>query len=250
MRVARLSATAVTLVSIAAGACGRSPVAPTGPPTVAVTRFLAFGDSMTEGTVSPALTSALTAGLPVSYPYKLQERLTATYLAQTLEVSNAGRAGERADQGVRRLPGVMSEVQPHVLLLLEGVNDLNSRAGIAPTIEAVASMIQYARAQGVFVLVATLPPQRRGGQRASSVDLVPGFNDELRKMAAGEGATLVDVNSAFDLIWIGQDGLHPTDAGYSRLADIFFAAIRRAFEQPGQAGSRILTLQASPVPRF
>jgi len=236
MRLVRLLAAAVTLASVGTGACARSPIAPS-PPGLSVTRFLAFGDSMTEGTVSPALPGALTAGLPVSYPYKLQDRLTATYLTQTLVVLNAGRGGERADQGVRRLPDMMREAQPNVLLLMEGVNDLNNKAGIGPTIDAVRSMIRYARAQGVSVFVATLPPQRRGGLRANSVDLIPGFNDELRKTAAEEGATLVDVNSAFDLAWIGQDGLHPTDAGYSRLADIFFAAIRSAFEQPSRVTS-------------
>ena len=192
---------------------------------------------MTEGTVSPALGDVLTAGIPVSYPYKLQERLTATYTAQTSVVLNAGRAGERAVEGVPRLPDVMREAQPNVLLLMEGVHDLNGNAGISPTVGAIESMIKYARAQGVSVFVATLPPQRRGGLRANSVDIVPGFNDEIRKTAAEEGATLVDVNSAFDLGWIGQDGLHPTEAGYSRLADIFFAAIRSAFEQRSEAGT-------------
>jgi len=242
--------TAAVVLAVAGTACVRSPIVPSprspgpvvGPlpippppppaPILSATRFLAFGDSMTEGTISPALQTMLTAGLPVSYPYKLQERLTAIYTDQTIIVLNAGRGGELATNGVKRLPDVMREAQPNVLLLMEGVNDLNSKAGISQTIGALESMIKYARSQGVQVLLATLPPQRRGGLRAGSVDLVPPFNDEVRKTAAEEGATLVDVNSAFDLALIGQDGLHPTDAGYSRLAEIFFEAIRSAFEQP------------------
>lgn len=168
------------------------------------------------------------------YPVKLRERLNAAYTGQTIVVVSAGRGGELAVDGVRRLPDALREARPDLLLLMEGVNDLNNTAGVGPTIGAMESMIKYARAQGVPVFVATLPPQRRGGPRASSVDLVAAFNDELRKTAAAEGATLVDLNSAFDLAWIGQDGLHPTDAGYSRLADIFFAAIRSAFEPPSQ----------------
>lgn len=208
-----------------------APPPPAVPPTLSVTRFLAFGDNITEGAVSAELHDGPAPGAAASYPSKLQERLTATYTAQTLVVVNAGRGRESAADGVGRLPDAMRGAQPNVLLLMEGVNDLSNNAGISPTVGAIQSMIKYARAQGVSVLVATLPPQRRGGLRANSVDLVPAFNEELRKTAAAEGATVVDVNSAFELARIGQDGLHPTQAGYSHLADIFFAAIRNAFEQ-------------------
>jgi lysophospholipase L1-like esterase len=30
---------------------------------------------------------------------------------------------------------------------------------------------------------------------------------------------------------IGSDGLHPTEAGYRRIADVFFAAIKRELEE-------------------
>lgn len=194
---------------------------------------------MTEGTLSLGSGDVPTPGAAASYPSKLQDRLTATYTGQTIVVLNAGRAGELAADGVRRLRDAIREARPHVLLLTEGVNDLNSNAGIGPTISAMESMIKYARAEGVAVFVGTLPPQRRGGLRANSVEIVAAFNDELRKTASAEGATLVDVNSAFDLAWIGQDGLHPTEAGYSRLAEIFFAAIQSAFELPSSSNVRI-----------
>jgi lysophospholipase L1-like esterase len=31
---------------------------------------------------------------------------------------------------------------------------------------------------------------------------------------------------------IGSDGLHPTEAGYRRIAELFFAAIRTALQVP------------------
>jgi len=144
---------------------------------------------------------------------------------------NGGKAGEWAVDGVKRLPDVMREAEPNVVFLMEGVNDLNGLAAlgngaVSPTIGALESMIKYARARGVRVFLATLPPQRRGGLRAASIDILPRFNDEIRRTAAEEGATLVDVNSAFDPALIGQDGLHPTEAGYSRLAEIFLDAIK------------------------
>jgi lysophospholipase L1-like esterase len=198
-----------------------------------VDRFLAFGDSMTEGRTSPTFQSILTAGLAQSYPYKLQDRMRARYSAQTVFVMNGGRAGERATDGVGRLPGVISEAVPNVLLLIEGVNDLNAFGGdgIGPAIGALETMVKFARARGISVFVATLPPQRPGGPKALSEHLVGRFNNELKRMAPEEGATVIDINAGFTLDLIGEDGLHPTEAGYARFADIVFDAMRVKFEQ-------------------
>ena len=46
-----------------------------------------------------------------------------------------------------------------------------------------------------------------------------------------EQVMLVDLAADFDLNLIGADGLHPTEAGYLRLAELLFAAVRAQFEQ-------------------
>jgi lysophospholipase L1-like esterase len=213
-----------------------------------VDRFLAFGDSMTEGTTSPTFQSVLTAGLSQSYPYKLQDRLRARYTAQTVFVMNGGKAGERAMDGVRRLPDVISEAQPNVLLLMEGVNDLNAFGGdgIGPAVGALEEMTKFARARGISVFVATLPPQRPGGPKAVSEHLIGRFNNEIKRMAPEEGAFVVDLNAGFDLSLIGADGLHPTEAGYARVAEIMFDAIRSRFERAASTS----TLTRSEPPAF
>ena len=55
----------------------------------------------------------------------------------------------------------------------------------------------------------------------------------MRDLAAREGAVLVDVYAGLlpDVTrYIGVDGLHPTEAGYAKIADIFFQAIQSNFE--------------------
>ena len=52
-------------------------------------------------------------------------------------------------------------------------------------------------------------------------------------VAAGEGAVLVDLYTALSVDvtrFIGVDGLHPTEAGYARMAEVFFEAIRVTLE--------------------
>jgi lysophospholipase L1-like esterase len=52
-------------------------------------------------------------------------------------------------------------------------------------------------------------------------------------MVASEGAILVDLYPVFEASLgelIGPDGLHPSEAGYRKIADTFFDAIKQRLE--------------------
>jgi lysophospholipase L1-like esterase len=208
------------------------PTPPPAVPRVAKVRYLAFGDSLTEGVVSAPFTQTLVT-TPHAYPARLSEALHARYRNQ-LEISvfNEGRAGEFSTDGKTRLPDAIKAHAPEVLLLLEGANDINflGRRGITRVVIALEDMIKDAHRRGLVVFVGTLPRQRPGGRSAGGVDFVEELNGQIRKTALEEGATVVDVYSQLDLSFVGEDGLHLTEAGYVRLAEIFAAAIRQAFE--------------------
>ena len=200
-----------------------------------VTRILAFGDSLTSGTTSPPPTLwSLDAGLPVSYPFQLHLLLTARYTSQSVEVYNAGAAGTRASDDRSRLEDAIRDTNPEVLLLMHGANDLNrlGRSGIGRVIGWLEGMVDAGTSRGVRVFVATLPPQRDGpdskGDAAPFLDIV---NGQIREMAIDEGALPVDLFGNMALSDIGTDGLHPTEAGYHRMAEIWFDALRLAYEQ-------------------
>jgi len=94
-------------------------------------------------------------------------------------------------------------------------------------------MVRTTRARGMTPLVATFLPQRPGGQRAFAVNTIVPVNDRVRAMVAEEGAMLVDLYAAFDGnldTLIGPDGLHPNEAGYQKIAETFFDAIKSRFE--------------------
>jgi len=209
---------------------------PPGPPRLGITRILAFGDSMTAGTTSAPLPGVhgLDAGLPQSYVFKLQTLLTQRYSAQSVLVFNEGRAGNRAAEDQRRLIDAIRASNPEALLLLEGANDLNmvgNRDAISPTIGALEVLIGEGVSRGVRVFIGTLPPQRVGGKSAAA-GFIGDFNEQIRKMAPDEGATLVDFFRSLTINDIGEDGLHPTEAGYQRMAEIWLDALKAAYEQP------------------
>lgn len=169
-----------------------------------------------------------------AYPTKLQELLAARYPRQSINVTNSGRGGETAVLASHRLNGVLDATKFEAVLLLAGVNDLNAegRRGMQPALDALETMMQSSKRHGAQPFVATLPPQRQGGFRAGSYELVDPFNAALKQVVLDENATLVDVNAAFhgDVSLLGPDGLHPTAAGYERIAQAFFESVKARFE--------------------
>jgi lysophospholipase L1-like esterase len=232
--------TAVTCT--AADSAGRQasctfPVTVKAIPRLLQTRFMAFGDSLTEGKLGG--TPFLVDAGPHSYPSQLKRLLDERYTGQTVEVVNEGFGGEVvADSDtVRRLAQALSTHLPGALLLMHGVNDLNEskideRERIQRTAEALDELVEDARHANIAVFLATLPPL--GGPKGSCPECVQPLNDQIRGIAARYGAVLVDVHAAFTggSALMGADGIHPTEAGYEVLARTFFDAIRRTLEAP------------------
>ena len=234
-------------------------------PQLAATKFVAFGDSITSGVVAtscpvgggvscaaPTLGSRWTQQIddlrllyptlgeesPVAYPRQLQTMLSARFAAQTITMVNEGSPGEFIAEGKARLPSTLTRGAPQVLLLQEGANDLNqARPSISSLVSDLRAMVQEGRRRGLDVFVGTALPQRplacRGYDFCDGVaDVVP-LNAQIRTMVVAEGAVLVDLFPLFEgqtLTLLGLDGLHPNEAGYQRMADAFFMAIRQRFE--------------------
>ncbi len=219
------------------------PKPPAPPPTLRITKVLAFGDSMTAGTTSPALVPSLTVGPSQAYPFKLQDLLSSRYTTQAITVLNAGKPGElvATPAALRRFNDSLSEAKPEVVLLLEGANDLNNagemvNATITASVSSLEEMVKEAVRRNIPVMVATLPPQRP--PKGTAAPFIQKFNDAVKVMAAAKGGILVDVFPKLPDSMIGQDGLHPTESGYQRLAEIFRDAIQAQFETVPPASAR------------
>lgn len=174
-----------------------------------------------------------------SYPRLLQSLLAARYTTQSPSIANEGNPGEFVADGKLRLPAALAPA-PQVLLLQEGANDMNQGGpAVTAIVEDLRTMVREGRTRGMTVFVGTLLPQRPNACRG--YDFCDGTNDtvatntRIRTMVTAEGATLVDLYPAFDgqtSTLIGLDGLHPNEAGYQKMADLFFEAIRLRLELP------------------
>lgn len=235
------------LVIVCAGvmaACGggSGPTGPTANPArLSRTKFLAFGDSITAGEVTQPVGADGGIGKLVvvpatSYPTVLQGRLTSTYSSQasSIAVNNQGAGSEFILDGVQRFDRVFPQSQAQVVLLQEGVNGL-SFVGPDTSTGLMRIMVQQAKDGSARVFVGSMIPTIAGRTRSQNPAALVAYNNVLQIMCTQEGATYVDLYTAMlpeAGSLIGGDGLHPTEAGYRRMADLFFTAIRGVLEEP------------------
>ena len=201
--------------------------------TVARTKFMAFGDSITEGAISLAPLVMLDG--PATYPFKLEQMLQQQYFGQSVVVSNHGVGGERTNQGSVRLPGLLDAEHPQVLLLLEGVNAVRALP-ISTQESHLQTMISDAQRRGVDVLIATVMPVAPGGrfQPASEyMSSIRALNSRIVRLAnRNDLGPVVDLFALFEsnMHLLGADGLHPTAEGQTRIAEAFRDEIVRRYD--------------------
>lgn len=102
---------------------------------------LAFGDSLTFGTGADA---------EDSYPAVLAELIDR-------RVVRAGVPGEQTGEGLQRLPAVLDEVQPALVLLCLGGNDMLRKRSLAQMQANLRQMIQMMRDAGIAVVLIGVP---------------------------------------------------------------------------------------------
>ena len=163
---------AAALVAVAAARCAQTPTSPSatgatltrgavpqdGEPTpgdslgtvnaLGATRFMAFGDSITFGTPSSFDEGFFFDPLPGSpYPTQLDNLLESSFPSQDFTVVNEGNPGELAANALAsgRFAQRLAAVRPQGLLLLEGINDLNSGRSIGDVVGSLQQMIELAR---------------------------------------------------------------------------------------------------------
>lgn len=180
------------IVALLLGACSSAPELP---PLGADARILAFGDSLTWGTGAPR---------DQSYPAVLGELAGRT-------VINAGVPGEVTQQGLERLPEVLDEHRPQLLILCHGGNDMLRKKSLDAAADNLRRMIHLARERGIPVVLVGVP---KPGLFLSSADFYAQIADELQLPYQGEIIAAIESDRE-----LKSDAIHPNGAGYRKLAE-------------------------------
>ncbi len=165
---------------------------------------LAFGDSLTYGTG---------ASESESYPAQL-EKLTGR------RVVREGVPGEVSAAGLQRLPAVLDEYRPRLLLLCHGGNDFLRRLPKAETAANLRAMIRLAQSRGIEVLLIGTP-------EFGFLLTPPDFYAEIAKeyRLPYESGVLSKILRDSSL---KSDQIHPNAAGYRLMAERVYALLKKA----------------------
>lgn len=193
-------------------------------------RILCFGDSLTVGVTARA--ALRQSGPPVlstveGYVPKLARLLTEE-LGEGFVLGNAGVSNESTAEGLDRLDNEIRRFDPDLILLLEGVIDVNNEAPRFFTAEGnLAEMLRIAQLRQVAIIIGTMPPLNPDGFRTRGAANIPRLNDIIREEASAKGVLVADHEKAFagDLAGQGPDGLHPNNIGYQIMAETWLEAI-------------------------
>ena len=208
----------------------------TVPDAIGLTRYMAFGDSITWGATSAWDARFLFAAASGGYPERLLAGLNTYHAPQQFTVVNKGQPGELAVNAVERFRLLLISEKPQAVLLLEGANDLSNGVSPVDTAGALRRMVDTALNSAVPVLLATMyqtyeVTDPTGILRHNGASQVPSFNSELKKIANGRlNVHIVDLYLLMnDPSYVGADGIHTTDAGFEVMASAFLDAIELAF---------------------
>ena len=164
--------------------------------------ILAFGDSLTHGNG---------ARESESYPAVLAQ-LTGR------KVINAGISGEESAQGLQRLPGLLDEHQPKLLILCHGGNDILRQKDLNMMAANVRQMINLAKDRNIPVVLLGVP---KFGLLLAPLPV-------YEEIAESSGAIYME-DLMTDIISdknLKSDSVHPNSAGYRKMAEEIYAILR------------------------
>ncbi|KAL9951008.1 hypothetical protein ACROYT_G043594, partial [Oculina patagonica] len=205
-------------------------------------RILAFGDSLTTGNIGGELNEALDK----PYTIHLSRLLGENHRNASFEVDNKGIYGELVcGQMTERLPKVLKEYGPYdLVIILGGTNDIiEAKKGLEETLfEGIKRLHGDVTGQGAKCIALTMPETdvffKDYGKKGLSWVKEEGenirviVNDKLRRSEkeCGNNIILCDLAKKFpqqglsdeDLKKFWSDGLHFTEEGYNKMAEIIY----------------------------
>ena len=182
-------------------ACGKTPQLAKLPNDAVV---LAFGDSLTFGTGATPETS---------YPAEL-EKLIGRH------VVGAGVPGEITEAGLERLPDVLEEEKPQLIILCHGGNDLLRKTGEDKADANLRAMIALAKSKAIQVVMIAVP---KPGFTLSAPPYYEKIAEELKLPI--ETKVLRSILLTPEL---KSDTVHPNAAGYKKMAEAIAELLKSA----------------------
>jgi len=161
--------------------------------------ILAFGDSLTYGTGTSE---------EFSYP-SILEGLAG------LEVINEGVPGEVTSTGLQRLPDLLDEYQPQLLILIHGGNDILRKVSRTKTTDNLKKMIALAKQRDIKVVMLGVP----------IFSILSLDSAEFYEQVATEEGVPINLDVLPEILSdnkLKSDRIHPNKQGYQMMAEAVY----------------------------
>ncbi|ANN67411.1 arylesterase [Bordetella bronchialis] len=152
----------------------------------------------------------------------LGRRLAQEYPGWT--VINASISGDTSSGGLTRLPALLRQHRPAIVILELGSNDALRGLPLAMTQQNLTAMARQARQAGAAVLLVGMQIPPNYGRAYTDQ-----FRDLFGKVAKAENTGLVPFlmeGIATDRALFQPDGIHPNEQGQPRLLDNVWAGLK------------------------
>ena len=166
--------------------------------------ILAFGDSLTFGTGTSR---------DRAYPAILQNLIQR-------KVINAGVPGEISKKALQRLPGLIAQYQPALIILCHGGNDILRKLNIQQTKDNLQQMINLANQHNIQLVIVGVP------EFGLFLNASP-----IYKELAESNKLPIENNALGDILGtntLKSDHIHPNAKGYQRLAEDILTLLQKA----------------------
>jgi lysophospholipase L1-like esterase len=170
--------------------------------------ILSFGDSLTYGTGSSRENA-----YPSVLEKLIQQQLT------TAKVINAGVPGEISQEGLLRLPTLIAQHRPELIILCHGGNDILRKLNLSNTQNNIQQMFNLAEQHNIPVVLIGVPEfglflnASPIYQTLADDNAIPIENDILGNILAKAS--------------LKSDHIHPNKKGYQFLAESIFDLLHR-----------------------
>ncbi len=211
-------------------------------PAEGACKIMPFGDSITQGFNvnggyrAPLFHLALAGNRDITFVGSANDYSVPTVDGKAFPKNHEGHGGFtiEGNNGIAKFVGTsIPNYKPHIVTLMIGTNDINGNNNVADAPNRLGKLLDsiYAADPKILVVLAQIVPTRSDGTN----NTVKTYNAAMpnlvsTRVSKGQHIVLVDMYAGFtnDANYkqsLFADNLHPNQAGYNLMADIWFKAL-------------------------